>query len=185
MAQPPDLGQLIKKLGLLRRLSAKLTFHSKLIFFKSLVIPHFDYCATVLFLFNESQKKDLQILQNKFLRIILQLPRDSSSNAMLERLDMLNTTQLINKNVIKFLFKIETKTAPEYLHPLLVKRSETCVYNVRSRNMFTLKKYKKNLTQNSLFYKGVKLYNEFKAKTIENLTLSRLNNEIIMFVKIH
>jgi Reverse transcriptase (RNA-dependent DNA polymerase) len=42
-----------EKLGLLRRISSSLTNESKLIFYKSLVEPHFDYCASILFLLSD------------------------------------------------------------------------------------------------------------------------------------
>lgn len=44
------------------------TYVSKITMYKSLIKPHFDYCASILFLANEQR---LQKLQNKIMRNIL------------------------------------------------------------------------------------------------------------------
>lgn len=42
-------AKLGKKLGLLRRIAGQLTKDSKKTFFNAIVAPHFDYCASILF----------------------------------------------------------------------------------------------------------------------------------------
>jgi hypothetical protein len=60
-----------KKINFIGRLSNKLTTNSKILLYKSLVAPHFDYCSSILFLANTGQFQDMQKIQNKMMRIYL------------------------------------------------------------------------------------------------------------------
>lgn len=44
--------------------------------YNSLIAPHFDYCASIVFLANKTQQKPMQILQNRdIMRLILRCDR--------------------------------------------------------------------------------------------------------------
>lgn len=64
-----------RKINMLQRISKHLTKDAKLQIYKSVVAPHFDYCATLLFLANKQQMDSLQKQQNRALRIILKRDR--------------------------------------------------------------------------------------------------------------
>lgn len=74
----------------------------KLQMYKSLVEPHFAYCASITFLSNSIDLDRLQILQNKCLRQILRAIRFSSSSEMLKILNLIKnktTNYLTNINI--------------------------------------------------------------------------------------
>jgi Reverse transcriptase (RNA-dependent DNA polymerase) len=158
-------SKLTKKLGLMRRINDKLSKESRLTFYKTIVAPHLDFCSTILFLLSDQQLEELQRVQNKFMRLILKTSREAHINDMLQQLNISSVREQIHKNTINFLFKVEQKIAPRYLDERMITRETTCNYPIRSGLLFELPKYKKTLTQNSLFYKGIKMYNNFLSST--------------------
>jgi hypothetical protein len=42
---------------------------SKITLYNAIIVSHFDYCSSILFLANESQLNELQKLQNRMMRI--------------------------------------------------------------------------------------------------------------------
>jgi hypothetical protein len=88
--------KLNKKLGFLRRIQNKLTAESKITYYKSIVAPHIDYCSSILFTADETSLDEMQRIQNKFLRNILMVKRDTSVNLMLDALQFLSVRQKIN-----------------------------------------------------------------------------------------
>jgi hypothetical protein len=149
-----------KKLGLLRRINDKLDKNSKIIYYKSIFLPHLDYCSSILFLLNKGQISELQKIQNKFLRLILRAKRDKHVEDMLDELIFLSVDEKIKLNVLTFIFKMEHELAPDYLNEKIIKVNELLNYNTRSGNLVALPKFHTSCSQNSLFYKGVSLYNE-------------------------
>jgi len=66
------------KTGFLGRLSKKLTSKTKLLIYNSIIQPHIDFCSTIIFMATEEEIGDLQIIQNRVLRLILKKgPRTS------------------------------------------------------------------------------------------------------------
>jgi hypothetical protein len=111
-----------KKLGLLRRIQNKMTTESKLTFYKSLVIPHNDYCASIMFTHDDNAIKELQVIQNRFMRLILKAKFDTRTQAMMDELNLMSTKQRIGWNVIKLFSKMERQKVPPYLTERLTRR---------------------------------------------------------------
>jgi hypothetical protein len=44
-----------KKINFIRRLSSKLSKYSKITLYKTIILPHLDYCSSILFLANNSE----------------------------------------------------------------------------------------------------------------------------------
>ena len=133
-----------------------------MIYYKSLVMPHLDYCGTILFTVDKKQIKELQIVQNKFMRIMLKARYDTPVKEMLERLELLSVSERINMTTIKMLNKIEREQTPEYLRGLMTKKGEICERATRSNNEYAVPNYKKKITQSPLAYEGIKMFNDFK-----------------------
>ena len=108
---------------------------------------------------------------------------------MLAKLDWLSVKQLIYFNVIMFIHRLTLGKAPSYLLEHMVKVSDNHRHLTRRNDEYALKRYTKSTSQNSLFYKGMKLYNEFsefkKASKInqENPKLNSLKSIVTAFVK--
>jgi hypothetical protein len=72
---------------------------------------------------------------------------------------------------MKFLWKLDNNVLPSYLSECLTKVNEKQSYNLRSGNNYALPHFLKRCSQNSLFYKGLNMFNQLK---IEN-DLSDIN----------
>ncbi|KAJ8940950.1 hypothetical protein NQ318_010151, partial [Aromia moschata] len=92
--------ELIKYLGLI--IDNNLTFKEHLTIanslsimtcitvYKSIIQPHFDYCATILYMLDKNSISELQKLQNRGMRIILRCNKYTPINLMLECLQWMN-----------------------------------------------------------------------------------------------
>ena len=94
------------------------------------------------------------------MRNILKLNRFSHQGDMLKILHFLSVQQLIKYNTLFFIYKITKGIAPQYLTERIAYNKENIRKNtLRNRNNIELSKATKTCSQNSLFYKGISLYN--------------------------
>lgn len=166
--------KMAKKVGFLRKVRNRLDVDTSILLYKTLIQPHYDYCSSILFLMNENETRNLQLIQNRALRIVLRRPRDSSVRQMLKDTGILSVKQRIMFNVIIFMYKAAHGKLPDYICKLLTPVSEAQPYHLRSNNLFRLPNLLTGMGQNSLQYKGVKLYNEV---TIDGLNTGENINE--------
>jgi hypothetical protein len=155
------LKKLNKKFYVFKRCSAKLNFESKKTFVRSLVFSHFNYCSTISFLFTDSQLDEFQKVLNRFMRVILRCDNLTPRQQMLDQLEWLSVKQLLNYNVLLFFHRLVLYESPSYLFTKLRKASDVHRYHTRRPDDFVLPNYTKPSSQNSFFYKGTKLYNQF------------------------
>lgn len=147
-----------KKIGFLERISHKLDMEGRLTLYKSIISPHFDYCASILYLCNFNEFDKLQKLQNRALRIILRCRKRKSVKSMLNELNLLSVKQRTVMLTMTFIFKIKNKLLPDYLQDFISYVGQHPRYHLRNINDFRLPYVKRSSTQNSLFYKGLKQY---------------------------
>ena len=77
-------GKISKKLGLLRRIKSCLPINARIMFFNSFILPLFDYGDIIWGdRGNASLMSELQVLQNKAARLILDFPAHSSATEAL------------------------------------------------------------------------------------------------------
>ena len=155
------LKKLNSKFYVLKRTEQKLNFESKKLYVSSLVMSHFHYCSTVLFLLNNTQLNDFQKVLNRFARLILKVDSRTHREDMLEELQWLTVKQTIYLNTIMFIHRIAIGISPAYLQQHMVKTKYFHDHLTRSNDDFKLKNYTTASSQNNLFYNGVKMYNNF------------------------
>lgn len=148
-------NKIAKKINVLGRMSwAKLTVY------KTIIAPHFYFCSTLLFLMNNSDIETLQKKQNRALRIILGCNRYTKRVDMLNCTNLLSVRQTITYNTMTFIYKMVNYLLPDHLLSNCTFVKDMHEHNTRSRNNFYLNRVGTNYGQNSLFYKGLKEYNE-------------------------
>lgn len=108
-------NKMAKKIGLLFRLSNKISMFAKLTIYKSMISPHIDYCGTTLIFLNKQQILTLQKVQNRGMRAILGCGRYAPINTMLSVLNLMNIEQRIIYNTLIFIFKMKYGMMPPYL----------------------------------------------------------------------
>jgi hypothetical protein len=99
---------------------------------------------------------------------------------MLDCLQWLSVKARIVFNTIKFLWKLENNLLPNYLRDNLTKINQNHNYNLRNGNDYALPHFLKRCSQNSLFYKGLDIYNKFKQQNNCN-NIHEFNKNCIKF----
>lgn len=130
-----------QKVNVMNRLRNELNLNQKLTLYKAIIEPHFNYCASILFISNVTDLNRLQILQNKCLRQILRASNYTESQLMLRELNLMSVVQLIHFRTLILIYKIVNGQAPCYLteritykkanHNLVLRNSnEICLTNM-------------------------------------------------------
>lgn len=176
------IKKLSGKISYMYRVNKKLTKRAKLTVYNSMILPHFQYCSTILFLGNEGDLNQLQIQQNKVMRIVLNCSRETSVASMLDDLKWLNVRQLINYNVLFLIYKITKDLMPVYLSENITYIRDYHNINLRSRDNIKLPSYTKTISQNNIYYKGVKMYNEMPMDIKQN-NINKFKKLLKIYVK--
>lgn len=79
-----------KKINMLNRIGQYINGYTRCLIYKSIIAPHFDYCATILVGAQKSEIKKLQIQQNRAMRVIIQCNRYTPVVDMLDTLKFMS-----------------------------------------------------------------------------------------------
>lgn len=161
------------KTSILRRVGKKLNMQQKIYVYKSIIEAHLNYCSTILFLSNETEIQRIQIIQNRCMRNILRVDRIYSNAQLLTTLEFLNVKQIITLNSMISLYKIINNLLPQYLcNKIRMNNENERKRTLRNRNEIEVdrRRGQKKFTQNSLFFKGINIYNKTpdSIKNLEN-----------------
>ena len=116
------------------------------------------------------------------MRNILKMKRETPIASMLNSLNLMSIKQRLAYNVIKMMYKIENGLLPEYLRKFMCKNRNKNEYNLRRKSLYDVPNFTKSYTQDSIFYKGLQLFNDFK-KYCKKEKESNIDSGIIKFVK--
>ena len=177
------IKKIAKKFGILCRLKNDLTIASKIQLYKSIISPHLDFCPSILFLANETQISRLQRLQNKIMRLILRCNRFTSSTLMLDALQWLSVKQRIVYLTMVFIFKVVNGMLPRYLCDRIERGSDIHRYNTRNANEIRTPHFLTCASQNSLYFKGIQIFNSMPRHIKRSETLTEFKRHCISHVK--
>ena len=131
-----------------------------LLLFDSLIVPHIDFCSSILFMLNEGDLYTLQLIQNRAMRVILKCPRDTSIVYMQQETKQLSVKQRIVHNVLLFMFKATKELLPPYITSQLAYVADVQPYALRSNQCLRLPQLLTNMGQRSFLYRGAQLFND-------------------------
>lgn len=152
-----------KKVNYFNRISKNISLMSRVTLYKTIIAPHFEYCPTIVYYLNETEKNKLQILQNRAMRIILKVNRYTHIRDMLDSLGFMSINQrLVYQNII-FIYKILSGMLPDYMLNKITFVRDIHKYDTRSASNIYVPTARTSATQNSLFYKGLVLYNSLPS----------------------
>lgn len=173
-----------QKFGVLCRVNVDLTIENKLMLYKSVIAPHFEYCASILFLANKQQKRRMQLIQNKAMRLILECDRMTPVTFMRECLQWLSVEQRVLYSTMVLVFKIKNRMTPDYLTENVRYGSDVHGYYTRRASDFRLPKFSMTTTQNSLFFKGFKIFNNLPTQLKIETNLTTFKRECLKLIKL-
>jgi hypothetical protein len=172
-------NKMSKKAFFLSRISKNLSSYTKLVLYKSLITPHIDYCSSLLYMLPNYRIKELQIIQNRCMRIILKCDRYTSVQYMLNILQLMDVKTRIIYNTLVTIYKIKNKLMPNYLLNKVTYNSNLHRYSLRNNNMFKIDICRTNRKFNTLFYKGLSTFNMLPWPIKECTNVNRFRKELI------
>jgi Reverse transcriptase (RNA-dependent DNA polymerase)/Endonuclease-reverse transcriptase len=171
-----------KKIGVLSRISPFVSPWVKILIYKTIIGPHFDYCSSLLWDIRKLDISLLQKLQNRGMRIVLGCNRYTRITDMLQLLQWTSVQQRIALNTLVIIFKINKGLMPSYLDKTC-KVKDVHQYKTRSENKLYLKGVNKSSTQKALFYSGIRLYNKLNENIRNINSVGKFRKECVSFVK--
>lgn len=166
------MSKISRKVYFLTRISKHVSIFSKSLLYKALILPHINFCSTILFNLPLNEQQKLQKLQNRAMRAILKCNRYTPINIMLETLNFMNIKQLITYRTFDFIYKIKYKMVPTYLTDNVKFVSDVHNYSTRGKNEtdFYVDKCNTSKCLNNLCRKGLIMYNSLtpEIKCCEN-----------------
>ena len=118
-----------------KRINKKLTLKTKILISNSVILSTLNYCGILLSYANKNNKKRLQILQNKIIRVIFNLDKYTNTEKYRIKLKWLNIKYFIKFHILVFIHKIKLGLITKKLKKLLVKK-RNCRYGLRNLNEF-------------------------------------------------
>ena len=176
------IKKMSKKIGFLARASKFLSYHTRLLIFKCIILPHLDYCSTMLWGVDNVSLDALQRLQSKGLKIVLKCDRFTPTKEVLERVNMLSVKQRITLNVLVFVHKLEQGILPEYLCKMIHHNKSNCRPNLRNNNHLSIARRKTVRSMHSIFYSGLRLYNEVEPDIKNTKDTHKFKENCLAFV---
>lgn len=104
-----------KKVGFLSRVGTSLSMSTKLSLYNAIVLPHLQFCSTLLVNLPQYKLDQLEKTQKRALRIILKCNRCAPVKSMLNVLNILSLRQRLEFNMHLFVFKLKHNLLPEYI----------------------------------------------------------------------
>lgn len=154
------LKKIGKKISFLNRIGNSISDYTRCIVYKSIIAPHFEYCATLLVGMGETQLSKLQIMQNRAMRVIIQCNRYTRVEEMLQVLQFMSIRQRLYYNVCIFIFKIIKGMLPiELGNKIVLVEGRT-----RQADNIMIQFRRTKSAQKSLFYEGIKMYNDIPTE---------------------
>lgn len=162
------------KTNMLCRISKNLTFDTKKVIFNSIVLPAFQYCSTIYLGNNKEEIGQMQIIQNRAMRLILNCEFLTPIDFMLKALNWLSISQMIKYNALIYIYKMLNDQLPKYLAKNLIRTNTLHNRLTRQNNEYNLRlpNYSTNFTQKNIFYNGVKLFNELPNEIKQSQSLN-------------
>lgn len=132
---------------------------------------------------NNTDIDRLQIIQNRAMRIILKCDRDASRIWMMEQLNWMSIAQKIKYNILIMIYKIRNGLAPEYLRDFIIETGQVHGRETRNNRELRLPKYKTEKRKKSIFYEGIKMFNELPKETKQATNLCKFKRLCKDFIK--
>ena len=185
-------GQVISKLsslvGLLYSVQRYLDKKSMELFYNSYVLTRIDYCLSVWGNVTQEQINQLECLQKKCARIILNASYETPSTYLYSTLKWMNVTQRIIYVKSISVYKILNGLMPNHLKLLFTYTGDIPnVYNLRSTNnqMLHVPKMDKEFTRGSLRYSGAHMWNKLPSQLRTEKSFKRFKVLLKQFVFEH
>ena len=141
--------------------------------YKSIILPTLTYAIVVWGPFNPTKLNRLHILQKKALRIICKVSFLYPSLPLFLQTNTLNIFYLYEKHMAILIFQFHNKQLPITFDTIFRTIKDTHNYGTRNRTNYTTVLMKTKMGQNSISYRGAKIWNglEHNIRNIQSISL--------------
>lgn len=172
-----------KKLFFFSRVSQFVSMATSITIYKSIIQPHFDYCASILNFLDNNSIEVFQKLQNRGMRVILRCNRYTPIRTMLNVLDWLSVKQRLRYFTLIFIYKILHNLLPSYFNKYVVFNNHIHNYLTRSNDQLHIERKNCSKHMHVLFYDGFREYNMLPNIIKECTGLNVFKNHILQYLK--
>ena len=146
----------------MKRLRPYVTQQTALTFYKSVIQSRFDYCSIIWGNAGKGCFEKLQKMQNRALRVVLQVEWRFPSRELFDLLKIDNLSDRRDKHVLYYMYKIVHNMTPgEFIKYFVPKEFHYGLRNAH-KNM-ELPKPRTNFKKRSLSYRGVRQWNQLSV----------------------
>ena len=152
--------------GGLKQVRPFVTQETLLTIYKSIILPHFDYCDVVWDTLNKGLAERLQKLQNRSARVITSSSYEIRSNDILKQLGWKKLSHRRLAHSATMMYRILNDQASEYLQENYLTLYNKTSYNLRNGklNLAIPKKPRTENLKKSFAYRGAKICNSLPAQ---------------------
>ena len=171
-----------KKIGILSRLKYFLPCKSLKLLFNAYILPHFMFGIEVWGFTYEKHLYELNILHKKSIRIISKNPPFHHTHNLYKKYSILPFNDLIKFSAFKYIFKVLSKITPLLTHNLFTFSNHAIKTRSMTKKQLSLPKFRLTLMKNSIFYKGVTLYNDIPYEIRNLSSFSTFTYKVVNFL---
>lgn len=167
----------IRNLHLLKRARSFIDKQTALTLYHTLIQSHLDYCSTIWMNGHSVHLKRLQVIQNRALRIVLQVDNRFNRQSLYDTLKVDCLLDRWKKQALLLIFKVLNNLLPVSLCERVQKRES--LYNLRNHeNILNLPKPKTNILRKSTLYSASKLFNTLPTRTRSITSITAFSKSI-------
>lgn len=182
------LKKIGKKISFLNKVGNYISAYTRCTIYKTIIVSHFEYCATLQINMAETQLSKLQKAQNRAKRVILQCDRRTKVEQMLKALQFMSIKQRLHYNICIFIFKILKNKMPEQLSDKIRIVGNESRRQTRQNENIAVEFCRTRSAQKSPFYEGILMYNALpvkikacdKLQTFKRMLKEFVTNDVIM-----
>ena len=167
-----------QRTGILRRARPFIDQKVALMLYNALILPLFDYCDVVYANCNITEIIKLQRLQNRAGKIILQVPYDTSTHEVLNKLKWFYLTERIYYHRCVFMYKCLNRLCPPYLTSLFSSASHGRNTRSATRRDLLTPKCRTLTGQRAFAFQGVKVWNGLTMATRNSTSIHTFKNKL-------
>lgn len=175
--------KIAKKINVLYRLNHNVSNYTKCILYKSIVLPHFDYCSSVMINYSQNKLDIFQKLQNRAMRVILGVNKYTSVAKMLETLGWLSIKQRMMYNLGIFVYKMVNSFFPAYLCDRIQPNSVRNYYNTRNNNLINIVNTRTKSAEKTITYLGYNFFNDLPNEIQSQATIPAFKRLLVTWIK--
>ena len=177
--------KIASRIWLLSKIKKFLNQTHRVLFYKSYIQPHIDFCNIVWGNSSETNKLKILRLQKRACRVILDYNVDDINEAM-KTLKIMSVYDRFYLRKAKFMFKVYNNLTPQYISDHFTLRNEVLDTNVSLRSStagcFVPPKPRTEYFKNSLRYSGCLLWNGLPAHVKNAETTDTFHSRCIKWI---